>query len=131
MKPSSLHDDSGVASEAVADGKEEGSVQVAAYEVEVEHRRSALRKLSSAALVAVTSVGMVLSRPAPASALYYYGCCGLYFPHSRDCSLRCPTSASIRSWYCNYGGRTYGCHECTGGSSCWQGPFYCSYYTVN
>ncbi|QKW34522.1 hypothetical protein HUT06_11200 [Actinomadura sp. NAK00032] len=66
----------------------------------------------------------------PGEAAVKWRCCNLYFGNPN-----CPISSTgnpycrkgtMRVWYCCSGSRKYACGECTGGSSCGSGPFYCS-----
>lgn len=42
----------------------------------------------------------------------------------------CPSGYKRTYWTCTTGGRTYGCGECSKGTSCWTGPFACSVWYV-
>jgi hypothetical protein len=56
------------------------------------------------------------------------GCCGLYFPPGNsnyDCGSCGPPPYHWTSWFCyeSSQGRYRACGECTGGTTCWYGPF--------
>lgn len=63
-------------------------------------------------------------------------CCALANPDGPWCPggwgwFYCPSGGSPHVWYCYYGSYpagTYACGECNPGSSCFGGPYYCSYY---
>ena len=38
----------------------------------------------------------------------------------------CPDGFNKTMWFCNSGSSVYGCGECSGGTSCYYGPFECS-----
>jgi hypothetical protein len=101
-------------------------------------RRKFLALLGRAGLVVVGGVATATAatetagahpRPPCGPGLYQSACCCLArAPGS------CPGSGAgfncnrgrKRIWSCCSGNRQYICGECTGGSNCKQGPFYCS-----
>jgi hypothetical protein len=72
-------------------------------------------------------VAKATQRHGVAEGLYYYACCTL--ATNKFCTS-CPSGYHRYEWLCCYGAghRVWGCVECTKGSSCWYGPFVCSYY---
>lgn len=97
-------------------------------------RRGFLGTLTKAALGIVAGVAGLWSSTESAWAHgYHYVCCHLAKPHSGGyCAYNCWKLYSEgyreRSWTCTYGSTLYYCFECTKGSTCWYGPFYCSDY---
>src|SRR5262249_18444902 len=69
---------------------------------------------------------------------YGQGCCGVAFPNGPYCPYThtmshytCP-QGHRHYWVCGQGTSAVGCGECTSGSSCWQGHWYCStWWKVN
>lgn len=58
------------------------------------------------------------------------GCCCLWHPSSSGCSNICNNTQgfwAMRSWTCCSGSGAYRCWECTKSTSCWTGPFLCSF----
>ncbi|GAA1586278.1 hypothetical protein GCM10009804_48010 [Kribbella hippodromi] len=95
-------------------------------------RRRFLGGVSKVGMAVVAgAAGLVeTGQKAMASPQATWRCCNLYFgqpncPINSSGSYYC-TRGTMRQWCCCSGSRTYACGECTGGSSCGQGPFYCS-----
>ncbi|GAA1682280.1 hypothetical protein [Fodinicola feengrottensis] len=101
-------------------------------------RRGFMGWMGKVGLTAVGGVAAVLATDKAAEAdvrpQANWNCCNLYYSPPN-----CPLDAygqpichkgSLQVWYCCSGSapwqRKYACGECTGGSSCGQGPFYCS-----
>jgi len=99
---------------------------------ETPSRRGFLGTLTKAALGIVAGAAYLTRGTAYA---YQYGCCNLAKPSSNGyCAYNCWRLEGYyeRSWTCLEGASTvYTCFECTTGSTCWQGSFYCSDYWVN
>lgn len=93
-------------------------------------RRTFLRRASHASLLALLSVWQLMNAlPARADGTcHYYGCCCLKYPNDDGCTAAyCHTiGGHYYSWNCYSGGYMYTCFECSGGSSCWDPPWYCS-----
>ncbi|MBO2459001.1 hypothetical protein [Actinomadura violacea] len=83
-------------------------------------------KIGVGAVGVAAGIG-ALQKPAAAAT---WRCCNLAFGQP-NCPINSSGSAycrkgSMKVWYCCTGSRKYACGECTGGSSCGSGPFYCS-----
>lgn len=92
-------------------------------------RRGFIASVSKAAFALLIAGGRLVLGPARAEAVIE-GCCNLVYSSSYYCMYYCgagPHPPYVRSWTCNSGGYSCRCYECTDGSSCWYGPFYCSY----
>lgn len=107
----------------------------AAKKALLEQEAGSAGKLSRFTLFAASLFGgaaALASRPETASATYNVACCTLAKPNG-SCpggsglgGFSCPSGYTKRYWYCCYGGRLWGCGECTKASTCWAGPFACS-----
>ena len=88
--------------------------------------------LGIASRVGITVVGAsagIVGTAASASA-HTWRCCDLEFgqpncPINGQGDYYC-TQGTMKSWCCCSGARTYNCGECTTGSTCEYGVFYCS-----
>lgn len=95
-------------------------------------RRRFLRWVGRGALGSLVAMSTLLRSTSAAEAHgYHYACCHLAMRNSgsgcaSDCNLF--SSYNIRSWSCCYNSYIYVCRECTQSTSCWYGPFLCSYY---
>lgn len=112
-----------------------GAIRDASDEVYVLGRGRFLGRLSRVGIVLIAATAGLLRSAEPASASFQYACCFLSHqpggcPGGNNSNHWCPPGYTKRVWGCCYGGLhlLYVCSECTKGSSCFQGPYYCSAY---
>jgi hypothetical protein len=99
-------------------------------------RRRFLRRLGGLGGATVAAIAVTWADAPAAFAAPY--CCDLRYPNGPWCgnthpnsNFTCPSGYYKRVWYCTYGQVFLSCYECAAGSSCWNGPWYCSNYTIS
>jgi hypothetical protein len=98
-------------------------------------RRRFLRRASAIGAAVVGGLAATWADAPSAQASPF--CCELRYPNGPFCggsqgtnNFSCPSGYTKRYWTCGYMSCEFGCYECAKGSSCWNGPWYCSNWAI-
>lgn len=116
-----------------------GAASVPNTEKQRPVRRTVLRRLTGIGAAVVGAVSVTWA-DAPKALAGNVACCDLANPNGPWCggyagnngNFTCPSGCYKTFWTCYYNGYYWNCWECSGGPSCYDGPWPCSnYYRTN